>query len=67
MGEGVPIVLSGERLLLIALAAFFRRAVFWTTETRGDLKRTGRPVQPVEQDGQSENRRNNQRTSGRCG
>jgi len=38
MGEGVPIVLSGERLLLIALAAFFRRAVFCTTETRDDLE-----------------------------
>jgi hypothetical protein len=37
MGEEVPIVLSRGRLLLIALAAFFRRLVFCTTETRDDL------------------------------
>jgi len=28
MGEGIPIVLSREKLLLIALAALFRHAVF---------------------------------------
>lgn len=52
MGEGIPIVLSREKLLLIELAAFFCLK-FFHYRNRGDLKRK-RAEQPLERDRQWE-------------